>query len=307
MRMRGEKMETRTISSQWYAFATVVLWSSAFVFTKVALLSFSSAALGFLRCAIASVVLYAVLRCRGVRMLGWRELPRFALSGALGFSIYLFIFNKGSETLTAATGCILIATAPIITALMASFVFRERLTRLAWAALWLAFIGVLILMLWNGSVSINAGVFWMLGASLAISAYNVIQRLYAHGYTSLQITAYSFFTATAMLAGFLPESIRQLGAAPIPHVIAVAFLGVFPSALAYLLWAKALSFAATTSDVTKFMFLTPLLSLVLGYVVISELPGVETWLGGAIILSGLALFHISGKRAERARWAAARY
>ena len=181
-------------------------------------------------------------------MLSWRELPRFTLSGALGFSIYLFIFNKGSETLTAATGCILIATAPIITALMASAVFRERLTQLAWIALWLAFLGVLVLMLWNGSVSINAGVFWMLGAALAISAYNVIQRLYANGYTSLQITAYSFFTATVMLAGFLPESIRQIESAPLSHVIAVIFLGVFPSALAYLLWAKALSFAATTSD-----------------------------------------------------------
>lgn len=305
--MRGEEMKTGAVSSQWYAFATVVLWSSAFVFTKVALLSFSSTALGFLRCAIASVVLYAVLRCKGVRMLSWRELPRFTLSGALGFSIYLFIFNKGSETLTAATGCILIATAPIITALMASVVFRERLTRLAWIALWLAFLGVLVLMLWNGSVSINAGVFWMLGAALAISAYNVIQRLYANGYTSLQITAYSFFTATVMLAGFLPESIRQIELAPLSHVIAVIFLGVFPSALAYLLWAKALSFAATTSDVTKFMFLTPLLSFVLGYVVISELPGVETWIGGALILSGLALFHISGQRAERARRAAMRH
>ena len=291
-------MKTGAVSSQWYAFATVVLWSSAFVFTKVALLSFSSTALGFLRCAIASVVLYAVLRCKGVRMLSWRELPRFTLSGALGFSIYLFIFNKGSETLTAATGCILIATAPIITALMASVVFRERLTQLAWIALWLAFLGVLVLMLWNGSVSINAGVFWMLGAALAISAYNVIQRLYANGYTSLQITAYSFFTATVMLAGFLPESIRQIESAPLSHVIAVIFLGVFPSAL---------SFAATTSDVTKFMFLTPLLSFVLGYVVISELPGVETWIGGALILSGLALFHISGQRAERARRAAMRH
>ena len=110
----------------------------------------------------------------------------------------------------------------------------------------------------------------MLGPALAISAYNVIQRLYANGYTSLQITAYSFFTATVMLAGFLPESIRQIESAPLSHVIAVIFLGVFPSALAYLLWAKALSFAATTSDVTKFMFLTPLLSFVLGYVVISE-------------------------------------
>ncbi len=63
--MRGEEMKTGAVSSQWYAFATVVLWSSAFVFTKVALLSFSSTALGFLRCAIASVVLMPCCAARG--------------------------------------------------------------------------------------------------------------------------------------------------------------------------------------------------------------------------------------------------
>ena len=283
-------------SSQWYAFATVALWSSAFVFTKVALQSFSSTGLGFLRCAIASVTLYAVLRVKKIGLFGWRELPRFALSGALGFSIYLYTFNKGSETLTATTGCILISTAPIITALLASFLFRERLRAMGWAALLLAFAGVLVLMLWNGAVSINGGVFWMLAASFAISGYNVIQRKLAGAYSSLQITAYSFLTATAMLAGFLPESVREIMAAPVPHVAAVVFLGVFPSALAYLLWARALSLAANTSEVTKFMFLTPLLSLVLGYAVISELPGPETWIGGAVILCGLGLFHAAGRR-----------
>lgn len=283
-------------SSQWYAFATVALWSSAFVFTKVALQSFSSTGLGFLRCAIASVTLYVVLRMKKIGLFGWRELPRFVFSGALGFSIYLYTFNKGSETLTAATGAILTSTAPILTALLAFFLFRERLRMIGWAALLLAFAGVLVLMLWNGTVSINGGVFWMLAASFAISGYNVMQRELAGAYSSLQITAYSFFTATAMLAGFLPESVREIMSAPAPHVAAVVFLGVFPSALAYLLWARALSFASNTSEVTKFMFLTPLLSLVLGYAVISELPGPETWIGGAVILCGLGLFHAAGRR-----------
>lgn len=226
-------MKTGAVSSQWCAFAAVVLWSLTFVFTRMALLSLSSTALGFLYCAIASVVLYAVLCCKRVRTFGWRELPRFTLSSALGFSIYLFVFNKGSRTLTTAAGCILITTAPIITALMAFVMFRGRLTRLAWIALWLAFLKVLVLMLWNGNASINAGIFWVLGTTLTISTYNVIQRLYTDGYTSLQITAYSFFTATMMLAGFLPESIRQIESAPLSHVIVAIFLDVFPGTLAY--------------------------------------------------------------------------
>ncbi|MDR2934304.1 MAG: EamA family transporter, partial [Candidatus Adiutrix sp.] len=44
-----------------YALATVLLWSSAYVFTKVAMEHFSFASLGFLRCAVASVVLAAAL------------------------------------------------------------------------------------------------------------------------------------------------------------------------------------------------------------------------------------------------------
>ena len=149
--------ENRAVSSRWYAFATVVLWSSAFVFTKVALLSF------FVNRARVPALRHRVPWCSmpccaaRVRMLSWRELPPFTLSGALGFSIYLFIFNKGSETLTAATGCILIATAPIITALMASAVFRERLTQLAWIAHMACVPRVLVLMLWNGAFQSTPG------------------------------------------------------------------------------------------------------------------------------------------------------
>lgn len=37
------------------------------------------------------------------------------------------------------------------------------------------------------------------------------------------------------------------------------------------------------------MFLTPLFSLLLGYIVLAEVPGPETFAGGAAILAALAL------------------
>ena len=52
----GDMNKSLFASSQWYAFATVALWSSAFVFTKVALQSFSSTGLGFLRLETLSLV-----------------------------------------------------------------------------------------------------------------------------------------------------------------------------------------------------------------------------------------------------------
>ena len=43
--------------SHCYALCAVLLWSSAYVFTKVALASFTPATLGFLRCAVAALAL----------------------------------------------------------------------------------------------------------------------------------------------------------------------------------------------------------------------------------------------------------
>lgn len=283
--------------SQGYAFLTVALWSSAFVFTKVALMAFTSPALGFLRCLVASIALCAVLAAKRVPLPRWRDVPGLLLSGALGFAVYLLVFNKGSETLTSTTSCIIIATAPLITALLAAAVFRERLSAVGWCALCLEFGGVLILALWNGVVSINAGVLWMLAAALSISGYNIVQRLFARRYSALELTTWGFVAATVMLAPFAPDAAREIAQAPLAQVGTVVFLGVFPSAVAYLAWARALAVARSTSEVTHFMFLTPFLSLVLGYMVISEVPGPETFAGGTVILLGLALFHGAGRRA----------
>lgn len=272
------------------ALCAVVLWSSAYVFTKVALASFTPATLAFLRCAVAALALLCVAarRAKGsCRALDW---PVFLLSGVLGFSLYLWLFNTGQAGLTAATSCVLISTAPLITAVMAAALLHERLRPSGWLALALAFAGVLILMLWDGTLSLNDGIFWSLGAAVCISGYNLLQRRHAGRCGTLTLTAWSFACAALTLSPFAPEAVRRFCLAPWTHCCAVVFLGLFPSALAYLLWAKALSLAKSAGTAAAYMFLTPLFSLLLGYAVLAEVPGPGTFAGGAVILAGLALF-----------------
>lgn len=285
-------MRTRRYS-QCCALCTILLWSSAYVFTKLALASFTPAALGFLRCALAALALLCALgygSTKRARLPRLRDWPLYLLSGTLGFSLYLCLFNTGQSSLTATTSCILISTAPLVTAALAACLLREKLDATAWAALALAFGGVLILTLWNGALSINSGVFWTLGAALCISGHNLVQRRFTRRCGVLPLTAWSFVCAALTLSSFAPEALRQWDLAPWPHCAAVLFLGLFPSALAYLLWAKALALAEHTGEVAAYMFLTPLCTLLLGYAVIAELPGPETFAGGAVILAGVALF-----------------
>jgi hypothetical protein len=54
---------------------------------------------------------------------------------------------------------------------------------------------------------------------------------------------------------------------PIPG-IGFAGFHLFPNAIDYLWWSKAFFVAAKTSDVTNFMFITPLLAALMGFVMI---------------------------------------
>lgn len=282
--------------SQIYAAATVLLWSTAYVFTKVSLQYFSAGALGLLRCFVASLCLLSIVGWKKLEFPKARDILWFILSGATGFSFYLITFNIGSSLLSPTTSCIIISSSPIITSLMAIAVFKERLGILRWIATGTAFCGILTMTLWEGTFSVSKGIFWMLAAAFLISAYNVMQRWLARRFSPLQITAYSFASGTILLLGSLSEALAQVTAAPFSQILLVCFLGIFPSAAAYIFWGKALAAAPKTSSVTNYMFLTPFLALMLEYCILGVFPGIATFVGGGMILAGLLLFTMAGER-----------
>jgi drug/metabolite transporter (DMT)-like permease len=283
--------------SQILAILTVLLWSSAYVFTKIAMQYYYSSSLALLRCAIASICLGGVLIVQRKSFPGVASLPSFLISGAVGFALYLLVFNKGSEALNPTTSCIIIATSPIMTALLARVCFGEKLGGLRWVATGMAFCGILVMTLWNGVLLISDGIYWMLTAALLISIHNILQRSLGKKFEPLIVTAYSFFAGAILLTPFFNGAAEQILNAPPTLMWLVIFLGACPSALAYLCWAKALSLAPGTSNVSNYMFLTPFLALLLEYIVTMDLPSVPTFVGGGIIMTSLAVFLWASRKA----------
>ena len=212
------------------------------------------------------------------------------LSGASGFSLYFIAFNTGSLSLNPTTASIIIALCPIISALLALVVFKEKLRTSQWLATLTAFSAVLFISLQEGSLLISQGIIWMLGAAALLALYNVIQRRMNRQISALQMTAYSFLFGTVMLLGYAPDALRELHDAPSGAIALVIYLGLFPGAVAYITWGKALSLAENTGQVTNWMFLTPCLALLLEYVVTDSYPGKATLAGGTIILICLLCF-----------------
>ena len=273
------------------AFLTVILWSTGFVFTRIAVRDIGPFPLGLLRYGSAAVILVAIGIVKRIGLPSLRDVPLFLLLGALGFFFYQIFFNIAMMTISAATASVVTATVPVLTAFFASLLFREKLGKIGWIALCIEFSGILVLTLWERSVSIGWGLVWMIIAAICFAAYNLIQRFAITRYSSIQSTIYTITASALMFLLFLPQAIAEVRTAPVHSLLAVLFMGIFPSAIGFLLWTKALSIAKQIGDVTNFMFVTPLLSTLLEILLIGSFPDMGTITGGVMILFGVALFN----------------
>ena len=224
-----------------------------------------------------------------------KDFPWFLLAGAVGFFIYIITFNKGQESISASTASVVIATVPVITAVLARFIYSEKLSCIQWGAIIIELIGVCILTLLKGIFSINIGLLWLFLAALVLSIYNLIQRRLTKKYTALQTSSFSIFSGTILLAAFMPASLREVLHVPFIQLFYVVLLGVFSSAIAYIAWSKAFSKARQTSDVSNYMFVTPFLTSILGFFIANEIPEYSTLIGGAVILFGILVFNFGDK------------
>lgn len=277
-----------------YAGITILFWSLAYVLTRLTLPYFTAYSLGFLRYFAASCTLIIVAAAVKMKPPCKADIPWFLGAGAIGFFLYIIAFHKGQATVTASTGSVVIATVPVITALLARIVYQEKLRVFQWTAIGIEFFGVIILTLMNDIFSVNNGLFWLFLAAFALSIYNLIQRKLTQKYTGLQTAAFSIFFGTVMLSGFLPASIKEINHAPGIQWIYILILGIFSSAAAYVSWSKALAIADQISQVSNYMFITPFLTIILGIIIAHEVPDQATVAGGAIILFGVFIFNFGG-------------
>ena len=269
---------------------TVLFWGASSVLIRMTFSSFSAITLATARCWIAAISLLLICLIKKMPPPRMRDVPVFLVAGAVGFAIYCVVFNLGFALVTAATGNVVLAASPIFAAIIAQIIFKERIRPLGWVFTGVSFTGILILVLWNGVLSINAGVLYILLAALLLSTYNLIQRKLTKQYTAIQSSAFSLIAAALLLSPFLPSTIRDVAAAPPTALVVLIFLGAGANGIAYLFWSKAFSLAKRTADVANFLYLPPFIGTIIAFAIFNEVPDWGTVVGGTVILLGLWMF-----------------
>lgn len=303
---------TDSQGSTWHAEPTtwisiigaLLLWASAFAGIRAGLVSYGPGEVALLRFATASLTLAVYAVFTRMRMPARSDWPRIFGVGFIGITVYHVALNIGEQTVTAGAAALIIATAPIFTALLSKFFLSEHVTVWGWIGIAVSFMGVTLITLGEGGeFGFEAGALLILLASISAAAYMVISKPMLRRYSSVEFTTYMIWAGTVPMLVFAPGLLAQMPVAQPSATWAVVFMGVFPGALAYVLWSHALS-RMPASRLAPFLNFQPVNAAIIAWLWLGEIPSLLAIVGGVISLVGVAIVNARGvanHRADRLR------
>ena len=291
--MKGSGFEVRVVVA---LAATTVFWASAFAGIRVGLEDYGPGEVALSRFLVASVVLAVYGALTRMRLPERRDLPAVFLAGFLAFTLYHVVLNYGEVTVGAGSASVLINTAPIFTALLAVAFLGERLRMLGWVGMAVSFFGAALISVGESEgFGLAPRAFLILVAALSSSIYFVIQKPYLRKYGALAFTTYAVWAGTLLSLVFLPDLISEARSAPAGTTLAMAYLGVFPTAIAYFTYAYTSS-RMPASRAVSFLYLIPVMAYLIAWVWLGEVPTLLSVVGGCVTLSGVLIVNTLGRR-----------
>jgi drug/metabolite transporter (DMT)-like permease len=271
------------------ACAAVLSWSSAFVGIRFAVREIPPGPLVLLRFTVASACFVALVAAGRVRWPDKADMWPLLLISFLGQAVYQLALCTAQTRVTAGAAGVLLVFVPVLTALLAIPVLGEKLSARGWIGTFVALAGaVLISFAASGPTRFEPLALLGLVAAAASAGYFVLQKPWLKKYRAIDLAAYGVWTgmaATLVFASHVPEA---LGAASTSTLLTVLYLGIVPTAVGYSLWAFALA-NASANKVASFMYLEPIATFILAWLLLGETPTQIAILGAGFALIGVIL------------------
>ncbi len=282
--------------------AVMAMWSSAFVVIRAIGPHVSAAPMAEGRLVVGSVALGAVWlwRVRTTRAPD-REpssvlasLPRGLTLwliigyGVLWFALYTVAVNAAERHLDAGTTALLVNIAPIVVAVLAGLFLREGFPPLLVVGIAISFGGAALIAFAGPGRRDDIGVLLAVAAALLYGVSVVAQKLVLRSTDPLTATALGAVVGAVTLLPWAPQLLRELSSAPVGDSVGVVYLGLAPTAAAFLLWAYALAHAPAGVTASS-SYAVPGLSILGSWLFLAETPSAAGFVGGALCLAGVAV------------------
>jgi drug/metabolite transporter (DMT)-like permease len=269
---------------------TVVFWASAFVGIRAAAVDLSPGALAFGRLFVAAIVLGMIV---GVRRPAWpsrADLVPIVAIGVLWFGVYFLALNAAEREVDAGTAAMLVNVAPILIAILGGLFLGEGFPPRLLIGCVIAFTGVVVISF--AASGQRPGSATLLGIALCFVSATVyavavtIQKPLLRRVNGQMVTFLGCATGCIVTLPFLPELLDGIGTAQVATLGWVAYLGIFPTAIAFSTWAYALGHTAA-GRLGSLTYLAPAIAVVIGWLLLGEAPPGAAFAGGAVAIGGV--------------------
>ncbi len=279
----------------------MVFWGMSFVWTKIVFTSYGPVTTITLRLIIATAVLSLFIVLTGKREKVRRaDLKYFILLAFLEPFCYFIGESFGLELVSATLAAVIITTIPLVTPVFAWFIFKERLTWINIAGLFLSFFGVLVVIVGRGFrlTASPVGLLLLGFAVLSAVGSGLLVKKIAGRYSSLTIVNLQNFIGILFFLPvfFLTEFHGFISVRPGSNVIlALLALAVLCSAVAFVL----MTITIREIGVSRFNVFTniiPVFTALFAWMLLGESLEARKLVGIAIVIAGLLLSQLTGRK-----------
>jgi drug/metabolite transporter (DMT)-like permease len=255
-------------------FVAAAMWSTNGVFIKE--IDTDATSITFFRCFFAALLLTPLVRLRNPPR------PFDVGVGVVFFALLLWLFVSSTKETTAANAIFLQYTAPFYVIALAPLLLRERLRGIDLAAIAVCLVGVAVLFGGNAGSGDITGMLMGLGSGLFFGLFMMWLRRMSYADSVLLTCLHCAAVALifAAVPGVWDISGRDAGL--------LALMAAVQFALPYTLFARGVRTVAS-AEASLIALVEPVLNPIWVVAIAGETPTAATMIGGAVIITGLAL------------------
>lgn len=289
-------MKTR---SYLYIIAAAALWGLIGLFVKaIAAQGFSSMQIVALRAMASTACITLVLLYKGVTQLriDLRDLWMFVGTGIFSLLFFNFCYFNCIQSSSLAVAALLLYTAPAFVMLMSLLLFGERFTAKKGVALVCTFIGcACVTGALEGGLNLTlSGLLYGLGSGFGYALYSIFGKYAVRKYSSLTITAYTFYfavLAAVPLAGFDGAALSKINLTTIGGSLG---LGLVCAVVPYLLYTKGLK-QVEPGQASILATIEPFVAAAVGMLCFAEPLTMSKAMGMLLIFCSIVILNIREK------------
>lgn len=282
----------------WKPFLAVVFWGISFVATKIALKELDPKTIITLRLllGVISILFFALLSGNNFKI----TIKNFTAIIILAFIavFHLWIQITGLKFTTAVNTGWIIGISPVFIAIFGFMFFKEKMTLLNIFGMVIAFFGLLLLIGKGNPFQVgfasHFGDLLVVASTITWAIYSIANKKISLNFSPIMTILYLFVT---MLVIILPFTINAKDISAVIHLslkglVAILFLGIFCTGMAYILWSKSLN-ELDASKVGAFLYIEPFVTVFFSWSILNEAISIITIFSGLIILIGVMLVNRS--------------